>query len=302
MLRGQLKTEFHCLPEVVPYKYSTTVTEKIFKLWKHRSLRTIAEKGKKVIAYCRKFHHGIQAFSSQNVTGNVVKDARMRCGQGFFNNSIRVWHMYDVIGNPNYPIGKTFNVYLTNRSLRNDTNEITHPPISSLKQTISTNKTTYVWLNNPLWVTKPPQRMSFLLLVQNPKKDDDSSNVNWNSDLNCANGFSRIKIHLISVSELRKRGISAQSKTRRMIIRSKTVWMDSRTLALVLLHHRLIYQSLSDKKMSSFRNLSSIWIHSNLCLRTKMATVLCTRKCRERKHSVTFLKMRWKWEKIGMGS
>lgn len=89
-----------------------------------RSGRGVTVQGSKCIKECMKLAKAFRVCSKARATVNAIEQDMLRCATGIYNYCIKSSHVYDVISNPNYKIGKPFPYILTYRWLKHSSNEL----------------------------------------------------------------------------------------------------------------------------------------------------------------------------------
>lgn len=120
----QLRAEFTRLLPFLTAKHTELEDRQLIDLWNSRSGRSIAEQAQKGIALCRKLKGHLRVVEKHRITGNPSDADRMRCAVGLFNGVIKVSHLYDVIRNDKYVVGKPFPYPATFEWLNQSTNEL----------------------------------------------------------------------------------------------------------------------------------------------------------------------------------
>ncbi|KAI0558790.1 hypothetical protein FGB62_187g11 [Gracilaria domingensis] len=127
---AQLKKEFDRLLPVLVKKNPELNNRQKIDVWRARLGRSVADQGQKGIALSRKLKGYLRIVEAQRVTGNPTDYDNMRCATGLLNNIIKTSHLYDVIRNLNYVIGKPFPFAKIFHWLNSDTSEL-DPTLSS---------------------------------------------------------------------------------------------------------------------------------------------------------------------------
>lgn len=125
---AQLKGTFDRLRSTIARTHPMLNDEHARTLWSSRSGRSIAEQGSKAIAACRKLKKSFRVLAAMQTTGNPTEADLMRCATGLYNDAIKVSHVYDVIRNETYNVGKSFTYPLTFSWLNNKSSELDTVP------------------------------------------------------------------------------------------------------------------------------------------------------------------------------